>query len=398
MNVNVFLCILFCVTSLLLSGLDFQMTSLGLFAVSSFFFLLAIEEKNLFHMMWGASFFVFTITPVIILFFLNYDINMYIPNMCVLFSSLVIVLTKGLNYKAREVNKEPHFFNGFPVLFILFFTTIAFSGEYFIYFIGLGAYGFVKVAINNKFQSLINYSAIYFSIVLFYYFFYWGGFGRLLIVGYILPFILILSYEFRFVIPKFLLFPTLSLGAVFAVFIRYPNASGNQILTYVVRDSMMAPYFMLESIIDKVGNNQYANIMNLLEQFGLIFTFFIPRTLWSEKPYGFGFLYTIQHDSQALIDAGHSYAGYFLAEHIYFAENLFFLTVIVTLLFVTLSYKFVLSLLGEPFAVIFCMYIMTFYWGGLTAFTQRLSMSFLLLFICIFLFNFLIRIAGKKQE
>lgn len=377
-------CTLF-IASVAFSYINVSAAVLLLVAASAFSFK-AVNSKNLIQLVWFSSYSIFCLVPLIIVFVLGRDFDIHIFHYLFLSSCFFYFLTRNISFDLENYVSGKFVSPGLYFAFSLISLPV-------VYFVGPIAFftiaGFMVYNIYQKYRcgygSVFLYILCYLMVFIFYVFFVWDGFGRLLLFGYLLPLYFLAIHHYRLPCTKLVMFFLLPIASILATFIRFRQATLNEILEFSAQDSVVAPYIMVETIAKRFDSNNFSGFYGVIEQILASILFLVPRGLWSDKPYAFGFQYTLNHDQQNLIDAGHSYAGFFFGENIYYLGWFGYIFSFLYLFFIVSLFKFWHKAFGLSVSIVMLMWLMTFYWGGLATFSQRFIMSMLLILIFIVL-------------
>ena len=141
-----------------------------------------------------------------------------------------------------------------------------------------------------------------------------------------------------------------------------------------MRDSAVSPLLTAQYLIETSAPHSPIRTQEWWDQIILFFLGTLPRAIWNDKPFGFGFQYTVDNLTSSYINSGHSIAATFMGEHIYYLHQPIFVAgTILAIYMVVITYKilnhrrFLYGCGGYLVAI----YIPTFYWGGLASFSQR---------------------------
>lgn len=227
---------------------------------------------------------------------------------------------------------------------------------------------------QNKFKNNLFFLLLFLFFFGIYALYGWSGFGRTVLVGWLMLALLQFAYSVNLSFNKYILglFPALA-ATLF---------SGRDFLKlkftgfeYALNDSAYGPYRLASSFMNEFYVRGY-DFYGFLDQ--VIFTVFvyIPRSIWSGKPNGFGFEYTIRHLEDSHIEAGHSIAATLIGEHIYFLGYLGFFTSLFALLVIAWIVNFLYRIKGLngngvlPLSAS----MMVLVWGGMTSFSARIAL------------------------
>jgi hypothetical protein len=352
---------------------------------------LIVEKSSSVHMMFFVGFSTFIFLPTILnWYYLNTNTSLFFLSSIVAF--LFLFLTK--NTKVKEFHDYGNFIRIFYfiscslVIFASILRLSSFVAATMAFLIILLSLSFKKNNIKNNIFYLIIFIITFFSYMLFS----WEGFGRTVVFGWLLLALLQFFYSINININKYLfaLFP--GVGATLLVNRDILNLKFTGI-EEVLDDSAYSPYRLASTFINSY-QLQGMNIIGFFDQILYTFFIFIPRAIWPEKPYGFGFEYTVRHYTTALIDAGHSIAATLIGEHIYYLGYWGLITALIIFSFIAwiINFFYKIKGLNGNGVLIFSASMMVLVWGGMTSFSSRIALPtiiFLILYFCLrrFLFN-----------
>lgn len=211
----------------------------------------------------------------------------------------------------------------------------------------------------------------------------WSGFGRVVVLGWLVTGFLYFSYAQRINIGKFIWALVPALGSLFLTsrnLLELKLASPQEMLA----DSSFGPYRTASGFLE-IYNDRGLDVLGFFDQALFSVLVFVPRELWPEKPYGFGFEYTVQHLDSSLVDAGHSIAATLAGEHIYYLGAWGVLTAIGMVFLVSqlgqLLYN-IATLRGYAIIVL-ATSVPVLLWGGMTSFAARAVIPLMLISVFI---------------
>lgn len=211
----------------------------------------------------------------------------------------------------------------------------------------------------------------------------WNGFGRVVVVGWLVLAGLYYAWSIGFLINKYIFSLVPSFGAAFFTSREIMNLKFNGFES-ALTDSAYAPYRLASTFIDHF-DRRGIDFAGYFDQ--VIFTLFVfvPRNIWPEKPYGFGFEYTTMFYSQGMIDSGHSIASTLIGDHIFYLGyfGVFVSLIVLTAISFAINYLYRLRLLNGNAVILASASMMVFVWGGMTSFSARIALP-AIVFICFY--------------
>lgn len=381
-KINIFFFIAIVFFILFSFSFDSDFLSLALVVITYFLIGRLVEIKSSIHMMFFLGYSVFIFLPSILnWYYLGVSFDLFF--MTSLVSSLFIFLTR------KTIVKKFINYGVFPriMFFVLCFVFIVLS------FLNLGGFiapfiAFLIVLLSLCFkQGEIKKNSIYLFVLIFFFAVYlkfsWSGFGRTVVIGWLLLALLQFAYSTGYKVNKYAFSLLPGLGAtlfsdrdIFKLeFTGFENA---------LNDSAYAPYRLASTFIEHFNQRGF-DTFGFLDQ--ILFTFFvyIPRTIWPSKPYGFGFEYTVRHLDSYLVDAGHSIASTLIGDHIYYLGYFGLITSLIVFSVIALATNALYRIKGlnGNGVLVFSASMMVLVWGGMTSFSARValpSIVFVLLF------------------
>lgn len=358
--------------------------------ITYFYIGLIVEKKSSIHMMFFLGYTVFLFLPALMnWYYLDTEFTLFFLSSFI--SAFFLFLTR------HTIVKDFVSYGYFPkIIFILlslvcilcvFFGQGGLVTNIFAFLILLLSLCFVQ----NNFKNNIIYLLIFFTVFITYSLFYWSGFGRTVLFGWLLLAILQFSYSIGFNFNKyfFSLFTGLSATLLSNRDLLELKFSGFE---NALNDSAYGPYRLASSFIDNFNKNGL-DFIGFLEQVQFTFLIFIPRSIWPDKPNGFGFEYTVRYLDDYLIDAKHSIAATLIGEHIYYLGywGVFTGLLIFSLIAFLTNILYKLKGLNGNAILIFSSSMMVLVWGGMTSFSARVILpTIIFLFIFYFIRTYLI--------
>lgn len=207
----------------------------------------------------------------------------------------------------------------------------------------------------------------------------WNGFGRTVVAGWLLVAFLYYCYASGVRASK-LLFGLAPTAGSFLLTTRELFSGGFATVEAVLGDSAFGPY-RLASTFAAHAQTWGLDLPGFFDQ--VIFTLFVfvPRDIWPEKPYGFGFEYTVKNLDAYLVAAGHSVAATFIGEHLYYLGYWGLLTAVVMSYTVAALCRLIYGirvLHGHGIALVACS-VPVLVWGGMTSFSARLALPLIVM-------------------
>lgn len=211
----------------------------------------------------------------------------------------------------------------------------------------------------------------------------WNGFGRVVVVGWFVLAGLYYAWSIGFQINKYIFSLIPGLGASFFTSREIMNLKFNGFES-ALTDSAYAPYRLASTFIDHF-DRRGIDFSGYFDQ--VIFTLFVfvPRNIWPEKPYGFGFEYTTMFYSQGMIDSGHSIASTLIGDHIFYLGyfGVSVSLIVLTAIAFAINHLYRLKLLNGNAVILASASMMVFVWGGMTSFSARIALP-AIVFICFY--------------
>jgi len=198
--------------------------------------------------------------------------------------------------------------------------------------------------------------------------FLWDGFGRIVIISFLLLPVLV-SIRYRL----FRLDPLLLAGAGgLLVFVgRVLRFGVSEGIAGISEDSG-ATHLILSSelLANHPGNTSGTS---LFQQFQLFFLNWAPRELWPGKPININSLFVDSYIGRAGLSEEHSTALGFFGEQVYLAGHFWLLTAILAAVMV-ITVRALIVRIAQPYyasVVVYDVWVVTLFWGGMASFAAR---------------------------
>lgn len=364
----------------LMSSLGVGSVVYGLILLASVFVYLGGRSENIFHVFWLLGFTTFILLPYLTVFPLSPEaISADVVMVSVAYTSLAFFLTANCTLDFSLVQKPGA--NGQFVLMILF-SAASVLGFFCLLVMGLSAnlvflflisllYFFLRA--SNPVVSTVLVGE-FLAVLVSYSLLVWTGFGRINIAAWMLISIVLYFQRFNLGYSKFIVLIASLLGPGILAIVRGRGGLAEQFLSGHI-DSNLSP-ILLATDLARSSAGEPGGLFDLLGQFSLLFITLVPRAIFPDKPNGFGFEFTLRELDVTLARSGHSVAGLFMGDHLYFLGSIGLLTASFSVLLVCLLYVWAIRssrfhLLGGLVAL----QLPTFVWNGIGSFSQRLSLS-----------------------
>lgn len=364
--------------------LNFDFVSILLVFLTYISIGLLVERKSSVHMMFFVGYSTFILLPALLnWYYLNIDFHMFFISSIVAY--FFLFLTRGTKVKKFEdMGGGVKFFYFVFSLFIILVCLLD-IGDFVVYII---AFFIILLSLCFK-QNDIKNNSLYFLVFIVtffvYIFFSWEGFGRTVVFGWLLLALLQFFYSIEFNLNKyfFALFPGLAASLLSSRDILNLQFNGFE---SSLNDSAYQPYRLSSTFIDNYNKNGF-DFLGFFDQ--ILFTFFvyIPRAIWPDKPYGFGFEYTVQNLDQNLVEAGHSIASTLIGDHIYYLGYFGIISALIVFGVIAQLTKLLYRIpgLNGNGVLIFSASMMVLVWGGMTSFSTRIALPTILFLVVYFL-------------
>ena len=341
--------------------------------------------------------FVNSLSNVHMMFFLGYSTFLFLPAILnwhylqvefslFLLSSLVAILFLLLT--RRTVVKEfldqgfavRSLFLCFCVFFIIGVVAGLVTTSIFVFLIILMSLSFSQGELKRNGLLFFCFLCVFSIFALFS----WSGFGRTVVVGWLLLASLQFAYSIHFNVNKyvFALMPGLAATLLSSRSLLDLEFKGFEA---ALSDSAYGPYRLASSFIDHFERRGY-DFAGFFDQIIFTFLVFVPRDIWPSKPYGFGFEYTVRHLDSSLVDAGHSIASTLIGDHIYYLGYFGVITSLFIMAIIAMAVNFLYRIKGlnGNGVLLFSASMMVLVWGGMTSFSARVALPSIV-FVVLFL-------------
>lgn len=345
---------------------------------------LIVEKKSSIHMMFFVGYSTFIFLPALLNWY-YLDINFHMFFMSSVVACFFLFLTRETKVrKFEDMGGGVKFFYFVFSLFIILVCLLG-VGDFVAYII---AFFIILLSLCFK-QNNIKNNSLYFLVFVVTFFVYiyfsWGGFGRTVVFGWLLLALLQFCYSIEFNLNKyfFALLPGLAASLLSSRDILNLQFNGFE---SSLNDSAYQPYRLSSTFIDNYNKNGF-DFLGFFDQ--ILFTLFvyIPRAIWLDKPYGFGFEYTVQHLDQYLVEAGHSIASTLIGDHIYYLGYFGIISSLIVFGVIALLTKLLYRIpgLNGNGVLIFSASMMVLVWGGMTSFSARIALPTIIFLVIYFI-------------
>lgn len=383
-KIDIYTYIAFCITIIL--GISVQYSYIPtILAVLTYLYVgYCVNKYSSVHMMFFLGFSTFLFLPAILnWYYLDISFNLFFLSSFI--AVFFLFLTKETKCKTfidyGRMPKIIFFLTCLLSIVLLFFGYGRFIAPLMAFIILLMSLCFQQ----KQFKQNIFYLLMFTAVFMAYLFFYWNGFGRTVIFGWLLLASLQFAYSIDFKVNKYIfgLLPGIGSTLIADRDILQLKFSGFEQALY---DSAYAPYRLASTFVE-YSNQNGIDVEGFWDQ--IIFTFFvfIPRSIWPDKPYGFGFEYTMQNLDAYLIDAGHSIAATLVGEHLYYLGYFGLITSLIVFLFIAFATNALYRIKGlnGNGVLIFSASMMVLAWGGMSSFSARIALPSIVFVLLFFL-------------
>lgn len=386
-----------------MSSIDAGGVVYGLVLLASFFVYLSGRSENIFHVFWLLGFISFILLPYLNVFPLSPEaISADVVIVSVAYTSLALFLTANwtLDYSSEQKTGP----NGQLLLMILFSTASVLgilslfvlelsSNLVFLFLISL-LYFFFRAS-NSVVSTIIL--GEFLAVLALYSLLIWTGFGRINIASWMLIAIILYCQRFNLKYSKLLVLIASLIGPGILAIVRGRGGLAEQFLSGHI-DSNLSP-ILLATDLARTSVSESGGVFDLIGQFSLLFITLVPRAIFPGKPNGFGFEFTLRELDITLIQAGHSIAGLFMGDHLYFLGKIGLFTSSLSVLLVCLVY--ILAIRSSRFHLLgglVALQLPTFIWNGIGSFSQRLSLSLFGFFAAIAVYSLVKRLIRSRKR
>lgn len=343
-----------------------------------------VEKKSATHMMFFLGYTTFMFLAMLLNFYyLDIGASLYFYTSVV--ALFFLIWTAGSKIKSfsdygHKVRLGYFLYSFFACLFLLLYGR--FAAPVF----GLQIFLMSMSLRQNKTSNYFVLSAFIVTFLL-YVVFVWNGFGRTVVFGWLLLSLLLFAYSRGFYVNKYLFALVPGLGSVLLKNRDFFELSFSGFESSL-SDSAFSPYRLASTFVNH-AREFGVDLPGLLDQIVFSFFVFVPRSIWSGKPYGFGFEYTVQHLDQYLIDAGHSIASTLIGDHLYYLGLWGMFTSLAMYRIIAFGNNWLYSIKGlnGNGSVVFAASMVVLPWGGVTSFSARVFMPLFVVLLVIFIYR-----------
>lgn len=380
---DIFLSLFFSVVVLLGVLLHSDFLSLFFVILAYFFVGFSVEKYSSVHMMFFVGFSTFIFLPTLLnWYYLKIDTLLFFLTSIV--SYFFLFLTSKT--KVKNFNDYGNFIRVVYFVFCLSIIVMCLSG---VNDLAAPSIAFLIILLSLSFkQNNIKNNSLYLLLFIITFFVYlifsWGGFGRTVVFGWLLLAFLQFFYSIKFYINKYIFCLLPGFGATILTN-RDIFELGFSGFEESLSDSAYGPYRLASTFIDHFSLHGY-DFIGFFDQIIFSLFVFIPRSIWPDKPYGFGFEYTVRNFDDSLIEAGHSIASTLIGEHIYYLGYLGVITSLIVFSFIALLVNFLYKIKGlnGNGVLIFSASMMVLVWGGMTSFSARIALPTIIFLVLYF--------------
>lgn len=365
--------------------------------LSFVFLFLAARSENPFHAMWLVGLMSFVTYPAAILSISGSSLNYSLVPSVYAYTIFVFLIVAKYEYR---IPYDPQKARG-----ILFFSLLCIIGFVIIYLFPLSFYLVFPAALLALAHSLKSLTfwrsvllmAIFYTFLICFAIFLWSGFGRTNLATWAVFSIFLFFQRFNLPHIKWIFAGGTFFGPLLFASIRGGNSLGQQLASGNI-DSNLSPIIQANDFVSAIVNSHH-DWLELVGQFSLFFLGWVPRALWIDKPIGFGLEYTLRELDTYLGENGHSIASLFIGEHIYLAGAYGYLSCILAVSILALFYIGFshLDKKSMTIALLVCLQLPTYVWGGTASFGARFYSSLILVIVALVFLN-LLRGFAKSQK
>lgn len=345
-----------------------------------------VESRSSLHMLFFLGYSTFIFLPALLnWYYLDVSFDLFFVSSFV--AVFFLIMTRNTKVKTFiDYGRSPKivFLTLSFILTVLFSLGISsFDKPFFVFLILLLSLCLKQDNIKNN----IVYMFVFVFVFVIYSTFAWSGFGRVVVVGWLLLAILQFSYSISFKVNKYA-FGLLPGTAATLLTSRDFSQLKFISLEKALNDSAYGPYRGASIFINHFNQRSF-DFSGLWDQIMFTFFIFIPRAVWPNKPFGFGFEYTVQHLDSYLIEAGHSVASTLIGDHIYYIGYLgvFSSLIVFSIIALAANYFYKIKGLNGNGVLVFSASIMVMVWGGMSSFSARIALPGIVFVLLLSLFR-----------
>jgi hypothetical protein len=234
-------------------------------------------------------------------------------------------------------------------------------------------------------------SGVFVLFILVYAVFVWTGEGRIVVLSLVLAPVLLTSLYRTFRVDGLLLAGAGMFMVFFGRVLRFGWSGG---LAGVAEDSG-ATHILMSSQLWRETNEAFP-ITNFWEQYLLYFLNWIPRNAWPGKPLGVNYTFVDVYIGRKGLGEEFSTALGYFGEHIFYSRS-FWLFMVVAVTLTTIYVRKAIGRLAGNYigpVIIFDVWLITLFWGGMAVFASRIWFSI----VPLLLVSWLIRSGPRNPQ
>lgn len=210
--------------------------------------------------------------------------------------------------------------------------------------------------------------AIFAAVIGIYAAFLWDGFGRIVIISFLLLPVLISARYQLFRLSPLLLVAAGGLLVFVGRVLRFGVSEG---ISGIAVDSGATHLILSSELLASQAESTSGT--SLFEQFQLFFLNWAPREIWPGKPININSLFVDSYIGRGGLSEEHSTALGFFGEQIYLAGDMWLLTAVIAAV-MTIAVRAIISRIAQPYyasVVAYDVWLVTLFWGGMASFAAR---------------------------
>gem|GEM_PF-5740081 len=301
-------------------------------------------------------------------------------------------------YRSPEFDSGPVYVHKYYYIWIYFFLLISLVSSFFWMPVFLAAYGIALYHFDFFCRGYnVNRTTVwaallaFFIVILVYMLFVWSGFGRILMLSYLLlPCMVLVQHKFV-VVRWHILAPIVPLALLVNGWIRGMQEFD---VTAVAGRSASHHLVLMNEFLNTKETFVNSPLM-LLEQFVLLVTNWMPRALWPSKPIGAGSSAVDIYYGRQAFSESYSVSLGLWGEHILWLPSAWLFSGFASLFIVFALLRVLLRISKGNYAAYLCYLVslISFFWGGMASFGSRVWF----LVIPIFIYMGLVRMLRPKN-
>jgi hypothetical protein len=237
--------------------------------------------------------------------------------------------------------------------------------------------GFVALALVHlerlhwaRAGALLRWAAlvIYAAVIGIYAALLWDGFGRIVIISFLLLPVLISARYKLFRLGPLLLMAAGGLLVFVGRVLRFGVSEG---ISGIAVDSGATHLILSSELLASTAKSTSGT--SLFEQFQLFFLNWAPREVWPGKPININSLFVDSYIGRGGLSEEHSTALGFFGEQIYLAGDMWLLTALVAAI-MTMAVRAFIARVAQPYyasVIAYDVWLVTLFWGGMASFAAR---------------------------